>query len=96
MHYITPDRQPCQHPTTHFFTGRTPFLLPNQQRQSTEGRWSMKKILHVQTVKKQNWFADTFSGHGFIFHAVLNQLRQSTFIRFFTPVDVVKQLQHHR
>jgi len=25
-----------QHPTTQFFTGRMPFLLPNQQRQSTE------------------------------------------------------------
>jgi len=29
-------RQPRQHPTTQFFTGRMPFLLPNQQRQSTE------------------------------------------------------------
>jgi len=27
-----------QHPTTQFFTGRMPFLPPNQQRQSTEGR----------------------------------------------------------
>ena len=26
-----------QHPTTLFFTGRMPFLPPNQQRQSTEG-----------------------------------------------------------
>jgi len=30
-------RQQCQHPTTQFFTGRMPFLSPNQQRQSTEG-----------------------------------------------------------
>jgi len=30
--------QPRQHPTTQFFTGRMPFLLPNQQRQSTEGK----------------------------------------------------------
>jgi len=30
-------RQPCQHPTTQFFTGRMPFLPPNQQCQSTEG-----------------------------------------------------------
>ena len=30
-------RQPRQHPTAHFFTGRMPFLSPNQQRQSTEG-----------------------------------------------------------
>jgi len=29
--------KPCQHPTTQFFTGRMPFLPPNQQRQSTEG-----------------------------------------------------------
>jgi len=30
-------RQPRQHPTTQFFTGRMPFLPPNQQHQSTEG-----------------------------------------------------------
>jgi len=33
-----PHRQPHQHPTTQFFTGRMPFLPPNQQRQSTEGK----------------------------------------------------------
>jgi len=27
-----------QQPTTQFFTGRMPFLPPNQQRQSTEGK----------------------------------------------------------
>jgi len=27
-----------QHPTAQFFTGRMPFLPPNQQRQSTEGQ----------------------------------------------------------
>ena len=26
----SPDRWPCQHPTIQFFTGRMPFLLPNQ------------------------------------------------------------------
>ena len=31
------DRQPRQHPTTQFFTGRMPFLLPNHECQSTEG-----------------------------------------------------------
>ena len=35
--HLTPDRQPCQHLTTQFFTGQMPFLPPNQQRQSTEG-----------------------------------------------------------
>ena len=28
---LAADRQSCQHPTTQFFTGRMPFLLPNQQ-----------------------------------------------------------------
>jgi len=37
--HLAPDRQPCQHPTTQFFTGRMPFLPPNQQHQSTEGNW---------------------------------------------------------
>jgi len=34
--------KPHQHPTTQFFTGRMPFLLPNQQRQSTEGIKALK------------------------------------------------------
>jgi len=35
--HLAPDREPRQHPTTQFFTGRMPFLPHNQQRQSTEG-----------------------------------------------------------
>ena len=35
--HLAPDRQPHQHPTTPFFTGRMPFPPPNQQCQSTEG-----------------------------------------------------------
>jgi len=35
--HLSPDRQPRQYTTTLFFTGRMPFLPPNQQRQSTEG-----------------------------------------------------------
>ena len=34
--HLVPDRQPRQHPTTQFFTGRMPFLPPNQQCQYTE------------------------------------------------------------
>jgi len=34
--HLAPDREPRQHPTTQFFTGRMPFLPPNQQCQSTE------------------------------------------------------------
>jgi len=33
-----------QHPTTQFFTGRMPFLPPNQQCQSTEGNHSVKAL----------------------------------------------------
>jgi len=36
--HLAPDRKPHQHSTTQFFTGRMPFLPPNQQRQSTEPR----------------------------------------------------------
>ena len=34
--HLTKDTQPNQHLITHFFTDRTLFLTPNQQRQSTE------------------------------------------------------------
>jgi len=45
--HLAPDRQPCQHPTTQFFTGRMAFLPPNQQRQSTEGLYRQTyDILH--------------------------------------------------
>jgi len=40
-------RQPRQHPTMQFFTGRMPFLPPNQQRQSTEGK--VKELIMSQT-----------------------------------------------
>jgi len=42
--HLAPDRQPHQHPTTLFFTGRMPFLTPNQQRQSTEGKCTVTQI----------------------------------------------------
>ena len=35
--HLAPGRKPCQNPTAQFFTGRMPFLPPNQQCQSTEG-----------------------------------------------------------
>jgi len=53
-HPVTPDRKPCQHPVTQLFSGRMPFLPPNQQRQSTEG----KKIEHESDPK---WHHDWFS-----------------------------------
>jgi len=45
--HLAPDRQPHQHPTTLFFTGRMPFLPPNQQRQSTEGMQTFNQIKKV-------------------------------------------------
>jgi len=36
-----------------FFTGRMPFLLPNQQRQSTEGTFLNKKNGYVYQIQKQ-------------------------------------------
>jgi len=35
--------QTDNHPTTQFFTGRMPFLPPNQQHQSTEGKGLVSK-----------------------------------------------------
>ena len=55
------DRQPHQHPTTRFFTGRMPFLPPNQQRQSTESNWVAKALkyyllqLHIAYQIQTNW-----------------------------------------
>ena len=48
--HLAPDRQPRQHPTTLFFTGRMPFLPPNQRRQSTEGTYiKLNKINKFST-----------------------------------------------
>jgi len=44
--HLAPNRQPHQHPTTLFFTGQMPFLPPNQQRQSTEGKKSNNNDKH--------------------------------------------------
>jgi len=54
--HLAPDRLPHQHPTTLFFTGQMPFLPPNQQRQSTEGKVvdnNYGKIVYVQ--KGPHW-----------------------------------------
>jgi len=41
-----------QHPTTQLFTGRMPFLPPNQQRQSTEGNILSS---NKSKINKQKW-----------------------------------------
>jgi len=42
-----PGGQPCQYLTTQFLTGRMPFLPPNQQRQSTEGKDQPTGTIHA-------------------------------------------------
>ena len=52
-------------PTTQFFTGRMPFLPPNQQRQSTEGKnWNMQytcwqKLVGLGSILAAILLADT-------------------------------------
>jgi len=53
--HLAPDRKPCQYPTTLFFTGRMPFLPPNQQRQSTEGT-----ALKYKFKKKDNKYINKY------------------------------------
>jgi len=37
--HLTSDRKPCQNSTTQVFTGQMPFMPPDQQHQSTEGKF---------------------------------------------------------
>jgi len=46
MQVCTSLRLPCQHSTTHYFTGWMPSLLPNQQHPSTEGIWRSNILVH--------------------------------------------------
>jgi len=46
--HLAPDSKPCQHPTTQIFTGQTPFLLPNQQSQSTEGKQNKHRTNSIE------------------------------------------------
>jgi len=46
-------RQPHQHPTTRFFTGQMPFLPPNQQHQSTEGKPEINRKMFEMHETKQ-------------------------------------------
>jgi len=48
--HLAPDRYPCQQPTTQFFTGRMPFLPPNQQRQSTEGSTMVISVPNLKSL----------------------------------------------
>ena len=63
-------RQPRQYPTTQFFTGRMPFLPPNQQRQSTEGKkhWREEALVYLwglfsQVFDRSLLYASIMSSH---------------------------------
>ena len=60
--HIAPDRQPRQYPTTLFFTGQMPFLPPNQQRQSTEGRTLLQLQKYISTVYYKHTHTHPFKG----------------------------------
>jgi len=52
--HLAPDSQPYQHPTTQFFTGQMPFLPPNQQNQSNEGKGiAIEKCTQIPNSKSQ-------------------------------------------
>jgi len=40
-------------PLLSFFTGRMPFLPPNQQRQSTEGTYNINKLKNTKMKNKR-------------------------------------------
>ena len=80
-----------EHPTTQFFSGRMPFLLPNQQCQSTEGNFhninNTEKIWHTKTtlwVKKDTKLLPITSPN------------TNRFSNFFSLTDSVVNLQQNR
>jgi len=80
-----------------FFTGRTPFLPPNQQRQSTEGNRivntkELNKAKQVLTVGMQSVYANS----DFALSSMLTWYRMHSTISawFSLPVNGTKTHQH--
>ena len=44
--HIIPDRQPCQHPTTQFFTGRMPSCRQTNSVKALNDYKQLQKIAH--------------------------------------------------
>ena len=59
--HLAPDREPRQHPTTQFFTGRMPFLPPKQQHQSTEGTTLPPTCKPIHSLRNTNRKSHTAS-----------------------------------
>jgi len=55
--HLTPDRYPCQHVITQFFTGQIFFMMPNQQCQSTEGK--NNKYYYLSRIVKRTFIIQT-------------------------------------
>jgi len=51
--HLAPERQQHQHPTTLFFTGRMPFLSPNQQRQRAEGTRQSTEGTSIKALRQE-------------------------------------------
>ena len=58
--HLAADRQPCQHPTTQFFTGRMPFL-PSQPTASKHRQYRPITALHMIQIHKNTTML--FSGY---------------------------------
>jgi len=70
--HLAPDRQLRQQPTTQFFTGRMPFLPPNQQRQSTEGITN-HQVKVSQIFSFSNAMSNAWGRQSFIFYQNLEE-----------------------
>ena len=70
--HLAPDMYPRQHPTTLFFTGRMPFLLPNQQRQSTDSNTA------VAPNSREMFKLRVASSHSLHLHSLLREKLQTT------------------
>jgi len=73
----------CQHPTIQFFTGRMPFLPPNQQRQSTEIRYNS-----TTKQQQQNATLDCF-----LYNDVQNKLATLKILFVIQKLDTVNRWQ---
>ena len=83
-------RQPCQHPTTQFFTGWMPFLPPNQQRQSTEGS---QHFFHRKQTKFLHWVFEFNQSSELLVFAIFSPCYSLKCVTI-TKVDDIEVLQN--
>ena len=90
-------RQPHQHPTTQFFTGRMPFLPPNQQRQSIKCMHQKDKTILYFNEARNDGMEVASSGAYANMQLAPDHARTSllNFYRPDTPPDYLIPNQHH-